>query len=86
MTELQLYKFIQENNIEWHWRETDNGQDVFIWISPGTLGEWCENMLGYGFFDDGGLEVTLTHGGHTVFEMNDICEHFNIEIENVFPK
>ena len=79
----QLRRFIKDNYIEYHLRG-DNNNDVWIWVNPGALREFCEDLLGYGYFDDGGVEVVLTHGGHAIFEMNEVCEYFGIELKDAF--
>ena len=82
MTELELYKFIKNHNIEWH-REDNNGtEDVIIFplfCHINTL----NTLLSPGLFDDGGIECRIMDGYIAIW-MKDICEYYDIEIEKVF--
>ena len=37
MTELELYKFIEDNNIEWHKQDNEGIEDVIVFPSFGQL-------------------------------------------------
>ena len=80
MTELQLYKFITENNIEYHWYE----DEVIVFI-PFYLLEDLTKMLGYGAFDGDVLDCKLKYDSICV-AINDFCDYFGINMENVFEK
>lgn len=85
MTELQLYKFINDNGCEWHWNPDGH---LTIFISPYYLKDFCA-MLGRCVFDDGGLNCDqyLHSDGDVVLDkFENILEYFDIEPENVFPK
>lgn len=97
MTELEIYKFVTENDIECRWQEiyhhtTPNNpehttMDLFIWIPAYLLEDFCE-LLGESAFDDGGdCETTLCSGGYTcVSNFNYVLELYDIDAEKVFPK
>jgi len=83
MTELQLYKYINDNHIEWHWFETGDEPKCVIMPSYGHLEELSKMISSQ--LDEEGIEVTMKEG-YICIEMNEICEYCDIEIENVFPK
>jgi hypothetical protein len=82
MTEVQLYKFINDNNIEWHRHKNEGTEDVII--LP-TLRESIDfvNMLDYCQLDEDGIECRLKKGYLAIW-MLEICEYYGIEIENIF--
>lgn len=84
MTELQLFKFITENHVEWHEYENEDvgTKDVMIMPSFGQLEELNE-ILPSCIFDDGGIPATLKDGYICVW-MRNICDYSGIEMENVF--
>ena len=81
MTELALYSFIYDNGIEYHWT---NDLDVIIFVYIRDLDEW-KDILGSHIFDEEGIRCTMKDG-YFCFEMKDICEHFDIELSNIFNK
>lgn len=78
MKALDLYKFVKENELEYQW---DN-DDVILFVSYNYLLEWC-NLLGYNFFVDDGLACVMEYG-YIGFKMKAICEHFGIELREIF--
>jgi hypothetical protein len=80
MEALDLYKFIKENDIEYHWIE--EGEDVILFVNNRDLPEW-NTLLGYHILDEEGLKCTMKDG-YLCFEMKDICEHFDIKLSDVF--
>lgn len=82
MTELQLYKFIKDNNIEWHKHDRDGGQDVIIFVAIYLIKDF-QKMLPQGIFDDDGIECTMKDG-YFAFWMKDICDYCGVEMNNVF--
>lgn len=81
MTELQLYKWVEEYEPEWRW----DGQKVIVWISVWSLESFLKLFDSSIFNDGGGLDARLT-GRYIAIVINDVCDYFGIEIENVFPK
>lgn len=81
MTELELYKYITENNIEYHWCE-----DI-VYLCPYIfqLEEFVE-LLPKGVFDDGGIRDIRLYDGYASIEMNCICDYCGINPENVFKE
>ena len=84
MTELDLYKYIQENNIEWHWSYNDGEKDVIIFPYFFQL-EDLANKLSPCFFDDGGRKVTMFDNYVSIW-MRDVCEYYGVDIEKVFDR
>lgn len=82
MTELQLYKFIHFTSSEYHW--TNDDSDVFLFINIRNLEEW-NNLLGSGITDEYGIKCVMKEG-YFCFEMQDICNYFNIDINEIFNK
>lgn len=85
MTELQLYKFINNNGCEWHWNPDGH---LIVFISHYYLKDFCD-MLGRDVFDDGGLsceQYLCPDGDVALDEFERILEYFDIKPENVFPK
>lgn len=79
MTELDLYKFVQDKEIDWR------GDSLMLWIDSGDIDEFAE-LVGDGMFDDGGLVVHMTHGGTICIDLNDINVDSEIELENILSK
>lgn len=80
MTELQLYKFVEENNVSLRW----DGDELIAWIPFLCISEFA-NLLGYDLLSDGGLDVNL-QSDCIALDMTEICEYFGIEPENIFAK
>lgn len=79
MTELQLYKFVQEKEIDWR------GDKLLLWITPHYLSEFAE-LVGDDYLCEGGEQVFLLPDGVIAIELNDICECFEIEPTNILPR
>jgi len=79
MTESELYKFVQDKEIDWR------GDTLMLWLNGYDLKEFSE-MEGDIIVEDGGYEVHLVHDGTICIELNDICEIHEIEPENILPK
>jgi hypothetical protein len=82
MTELELYKFINDNTIEWHRRDNEGEEDIIIFPYIFQIEEF-QKLLSNHHYDDGGLICRMMNG-YFAFWMKDICEYYGIEINNVF--
>ncbi len=78
MSELELYKFVQNKEIGWR------GDKLILWAEPYDLKEFA-GMLGCNYLCEGGVEVVLLSDGTIAIELNDICENFDIEPTNILP-
>ena len=83
MTELQLYKYIQDNAVEWHWSDNEGTPDVLIFPYFFNLSDFTK-LLGKSLVNIR-VECVLTENCACIW-MRDICENCDIELENVFPK
>ena len=80
MTELSLYKFIEEHSCETNF----DGDKAIIWVSHFALNEFVELIGGY-VLENGGLKCRLQE--HCIaIDMIDICEHHDIDPNNVFER
>jgi len=89
MTELDLYKFVTNNSVEYHWHkehkrneESDEKTEVLLFVNILDIAEF-NKMLGTHILDEEGLDCIMKQG-YFVFKMKYICEHFDIELINVF--
>jgi hypothetical protein len=80
MTELELYKFIDEYNIEHRW----NGEEFLVWIPFYVLDDFME-MVSDSFFDEGGYEVNL-QCDYICLDLAPIASYEDIELENILKK
>lgn len=84
MTELQLYKFINDNDIEWRYDFNEKEEeDVITFIPSYLIDNFCELLKGY--LDDGHIICVLKDKYICVW-ISDVCSHYGIELSNVFPK
>lgn len=81
MTELELYKYINDNNIEWHRRDNDNVPDIVILPYIFQVEEF--NKLLNSYVSDGGIECRMMDG-YFAFWMQDICDYYGIDSDKVF--
>jgi hypothetical protein len=85
MTAIQLYKFVSDNDIEWHYiGDSDVPREVFILIPTHKVAIFSNLLKSYDF-SDGGIECTLMDG-YFAFLMKDLCEYFGIELSEIFSK
>lgn len=82
MTELKLYKFLNENTIEHHW-EREN-KELIAWIPFYWLEEFAE-LIGEHCLSDGGIMVNLQNG-YIALDLVPIAEYHEIELENILEK
>jgi len=81
MTELDLYRFIEENDIEWRYEDNSWYKDVLIFLYTFQLEGFAKLVKGIRF--DEGINIVL-NGNYVAIWMKDICEYVGIEIEKVF--
>lgn len=84
MTAIELYKFVKENEIEWHWRDNNGELDVILFPSIYHIEEF-NKILAPSHFDDGGIKCRMMHG-YFCFWMRNICEYYGIKMEDVFEE
>ena len=80
MTELDLYKFINDNAIEWHRHDNYGTPDIIMFLHTFHIQEFCKLVKS---ILDEGIECRLKDG-YSAFWMNDICDHYGIDKDKVF--
>lgn len=78
MTELQLYKFCKDKEIDWR------GDKLILWIPFQDIQEFTK-MIGYCYLSEGTTNVCLL-SDYVALELNELCEYFDIELENILKK
>lgn len=81
MTELQLYKFVNDNNLEYHWYEHEGRQDVILFIPHYALDKFT-SLIKHNLEEEG-MEVTLKDCYICVW-MYDLCENNDIHLTDIF--
>jgi len=81
MTELQLYVYIRDNNIEWHNRENNGKPDIIIFPYVFQIEDFARLVNGY--TSDVPFECFL-RGDYFAIWMSDLCEHYGIDTNAVF--
>ena len=71
MTALDLYKYINDNNIEWHYQDNDGTEDVMIFPYSFQIGDFAK-LLCQSSFDDGGIALVLLVCTQSVAEGNKL--------------
>lgn len=80
MTELELYKFINDNSIEIDWR----GENLYVWIPFYRLEEFTE-LLGCDNFAEGGEDVYLQYDCICI-DLVDVCDRYDIDHNNILER
>lgn len=79
MTELEIYKFIQDKEIDWR------GDKLYLWIEPSDLTEFA-NLIGYDYLAEGGISVTMITEGTIVVELAEHLEWYGIDPERILAR
>lgn len=83
MTELDLYKFITKNKVEWHFiNKKSKDEDVIVFIDNHLTPDW-NKLLGSHITAEEGLECIMKDG-YFCFHMNDICNYHGIDYSTIF--
>src|ERR1044071_6126440 len=85
MTELDLYKFITDNEVEYHWHDHNDKGDVICLISFYELKDFCKMVEPIAMTDSEGIKCNLQDDCIAIW-MLDICEYYGIDMENVFKE
>jgi hypothetical protein len=82
MTELELYRFVKNNNIEWHYTEDCyENLDVIIFLYYFQLEDFTTMIKSYLTDSEA---IGHLRDGYIGIEMSGICYHYGIELERVF--
>lgn len=82
MKEITLYKFVNENDIEYHYV---NSEDDIILFVPYYLIEDFVETIGTSIMDEEGLECVLKRG-YIAIMMQNICNYHNVQMFEIFDK
>ena len=77
----QLADFIKQTQTEIDW----HGDKLMAWIHPYDLRDFC-NLIGYEYLSDGGYPAHIMFNGTVCLELNDLCEDFEIDPEQILPR
>jgi hypothetical protein len=78
LSELDLYKFCKDKELDWR------GETLIVWVGFWDIGDFAK-LIGYGYLSEGGMDACLLDDGIAI-ELNDLCEHFGIDPENILKK
>lgn len=85
MTVLDLYKFVTNNELEWHEHKNDEGRDDVLLFIPHQDIRDIADLLGNGIFDEAGIQCHWK-GHYICVWMEPVCEYFGIDLWEVFEK
>ena len=80
----KLKDYIEDNNVEWHYRMNGKEEDVLIFPYTFQLCDFVK-LFNPDIFDEDGIECVLKDG-YVAIWMNDICEYYNVELSDIFNK
>jgi len=84
MTELELYKFVTENQLEFNF--IDDDKDVILFVNKWVVDDFMDLLSKHStFLDDYGLNAVIKDK-YLAVKMADYCEYHTIELSNVFIK
>lgn len=83
MTELQLYKFVNNNKLEYHWANKTK-KEVYLFV-PFCLLSGFTSLFGNDYFDDGDFACVMKKD-YVCFDMAEICQYYDIDIDEIFDK
>lgn len=79
MTELDLYRFCEDKEMDWR------GEKLIMWIYPCDVQSFAD-LLGDECLSEEGYSLNLRPGGCVAVDLMDVCEWFDIEPERIHPK
>lgn len=80
MNELDLFRFLNEDNLEFRWVD----DMLLVWIDNWCLKDFTTMVKSS--LDDGGVECRLQTGGVVCVDIAPICEYYGIDPERILPK
>ena len=81
MTELDLYKFLNNNDgVQYRWEDNN----ILVWISFYYLKDFTD-MIGYNYLSESGMDCNLQNDCICV-NITDIAEYHDIDLENILKK
>jgi hypothetical protein len=88
MKAIDLFKFVDDNALEYHWHfnnvgTSDHEYDVILFVDACIIGDFIKLLKSPRLSDDGFL--CRMKNKYFCFWMADICEYFNIDLDEAFP-
>jgi hypothetical protein len=96
MTALELYKFVADNGLEYHWNvnwdmipaltdiDAAKPNDVMLFVPIIDIPVF-NTMLGSHIMGEEGIDCVMKEG-YFAFWMKDICDYFGLDMEKIFDK
>ncbi len=84
MTELDFYKFITKNKLEYHWEINAGYEDVILFLNYSQLKD-IDKLLSRDLFDEGGIICHWTNGC-IGFWASVIADHYDLDLTKIFEK
>ncbi len=81
MTELDLYKFVRNYNLEYNY---SSEEEILLFV-PFSLLYNFTSLLDDSFFDDGSVSVDMLKE-YIGINVVDVCEYYGINYERIFDK
>lgn len=81
MTELELYHFVTEFDLDWNVISKENEYEVILFV-PFVILDTFSELVGYSFFDE--PHKCYLKYDCIALEMMDICDYFGIDPKNIF--
>jgi hypothetical protein len=78
MKAIELYKFVTENEIEYH----DDDNDIIMFVNFADISDF-NKLIGGNATSERGIDC-IFKDGYICFYMNNICEYFGIELSEIF--
>jgi len=80
MTAIELYKFVHDNELEYHWYD----DDVLLFVPNDLLDKW-NYLLGYNIKAEDGIKCIMKDG-YFCFDMQYINDYFGIDSTEIFKQ
>lgn len=79
MAELDLFRFLKENEIEISW----SGEMLLAWIIHWNLDDFTKMITGA--LGDGGIDCRLQDRGTICVDIVPLCDYYGIDPERILP-
>ena len=98
MTALNVYKFVKDNNLEYHWdvnwdfvtpeysafcNHAPPHNDVILFVPLNSIAEF--NHMMKRAMEESGVQCRMKYG-YFCFWMKDICDFYDLDINEIFEK
>ena len=81
MTELELYKFLEQQNDTPSW----DGDQLIAWISNEAIKKFAD-IIENSYLSDANFDVILLPYGDIALDIVPLCDHFGINPEELYEK